>query len=194
MIRRAQAETHDNARCQFCVAGAEHLPFENESLDAVIGLGLLGNIQELDKALVEMRRVLKTGGLLLVTMPNGLALDRLLGLPRSLPLFVSWPIRTRLRRLSNAWRKAFGFAPKPDSSLRYGRSMVPGLLRRRLRGHGFTTIDASAIAFGPMRPFGAPVVSDARAIRVSMTLCWWERHCKWLRPFASTIIYTARKR
>lgn len=52
------------------VAGAERLPFENETFDAVTALGVLEFTEEVGAAIAELARVLRTGGLAVVSWPN----------------------------------------------------------------------------------------------------------------------------
>jgi len=49
---------------------ASSLPFENESFDAALLIGVLDRLVEPNLAAVELRRVLRPGGVLLVTAPN----------------------------------------------------------------------------------------------------------------------------
>jgi SAM-dependent methyltransferase len=49
---------------------ASSLPFENESFDAALLIGVLDRLVEPKLAAVELRRVLRPGGVLLVTAPN----------------------------------------------------------------------------------------------------------------------------
>lgn len=57
-----------NARFQ--VASVYEIPFENETFDAVFAQGLLEHLAEPAKALIEMRRVLKPGGIIGVRSPD----------------------------------------------------------------------------------------------------------------------------
>jgi SAM-dependent methyltransferase len=49
---------------------ASSLPFENESFDAALLIGVLDRLIEPNLAAAELRRVLRPGGVLLVTAPN----------------------------------------------------------------------------------------------------------------------------
>jgi SAM-dependent methyltransferase len=49
---------------------ASSLPFENESFDAVLLIGVLDRLVQPNLAAAELRRVLRSGGVLLVTAPN----------------------------------------------------------------------------------------------------------------------------
>jgi SAM-dependent methyltransferase len=58
-------------------AAAEALPFPDEHFDVVICRELIEHVQDTDAVFVEMKRVLKRGGYLLITTPNAytLAMD-----------------------------------------------------------------------------------------------------------------------
>jgi SAM-dependent methyltransferase len=52
------------------VADADHLPYADGSFDAVVAMWMLYHVPDLDRALAEVRRVLKRGGVL-VAVTNG---------------------------------------------------------------------------------------------------------------------------
>lgn len=63
MIRRAKH------KC-FRVADATHLPFEDNSFDAVVSIDALEHMSDPLAALREMRRVMRTGGQTIIAVPN----------------------------------------------------------------------------------------------------------------------------
>jgi len=60
----------ERLKVDFQVADAAHLPFSNSSLDIVISNGLLCFLKEPERALIEMHRVLKPRGRLVVGVLN----------------------------------------------------------------------------------------------------------------------------
>lgn len=50
-------------------AGAEDLPFENETFDSVVALEVIEHVKKREHALCEMIRVLKRGGTLIISFP-----------------------------------------------------------------------------------------------------------------------------
>jgi demethylmenaquinone methyltransferase/2-methoxy-6-polyprenyl-1,4-benzoquinol methylase len=64
MMRAGQARlsSHGAPALDWCGADALRLPFPTASFDAVVSGFLMRNVGDLDQALVEQRRVLKTGG------------------------------------------------------------------------------------------------------------------------------------
>lgn len=56
---------------------AEHLPFESESFDLVYSFKVLAHVEEIEKALGEMARVLRPGGHMVAEFYNALSLRHL---------------------------------------------------------------------------------------------------------------------
>jgi len=169
MIERATAAADSRGlSADFRVGGADSLDFPDASFDAVIALGLLASLRDDRPALREMQRVLKPDGLLIVTLPNMLALDRWLGLPRSLPILAPPRIRLAFRWIGNVARRLAGKAPK--SGLRYGKSGFPMRYKRHLQDCGFVDVTYTASSYGPVMPLGFNWFSDANLIRISEAL------------------------
>lgn len=60
----------ESLRVKLRVADATDLPFKNDSFDRIIASEVLEHIPDDEKAIAEMYRVLKPGGIALVTVPN----------------------------------------------------------------------------------------------------------------------------
>jgi ubiquinone/menaquinone biosynthesis C-methylase UbiE len=96
MIRRARERIGEHplaARCQLGVGDVERLQFAQASFDAVLAMGVLEYLPDYGRALAEMARVLRPGGVVVLTVPNRASLyhvtrsaylgaRRLIGLPR----------------------------------------------------------------------------------------------------------------
>jgi len=66
LLRRAeQRAARVGRRAEFVETGAERLPFDDDSFDTVVSTLVLCTVPEPDRALAEIRRVLKPGGELL---------------------------------------------------------------------------------------------------------------------------------
>lgn len=70
MLERAQRRFNDDPNVAFCQADAERLPFPAESFDHVVCLGLLEYLPTYDVAISEIYRVLRSGGLAVLTIPT----------------------------------------------------------------------------------------------------------------------------
>jgi ubiquinone/menaquinone biosynthesis C-methylase UbiE len=51
------------------LGNAEELPFESETFDAVVGLDIFEHVEHDERAFAEVRRVLKPGGILILSVP-----------------------------------------------------------------------------------------------------------------------------
>lgn len=79
MIARAGARMEGHplgSRCRLSVGDAEALAFDAGSVDAVIALGVLEYLLSYERALAEMFRVLRPGGVLVLALPNRAAAYR----------------------------------------------------------------------------------------------------------------------
>jgi ubiquinone/menaquinone biosynthesis C-methylase UbiE len=171
MIERARTAAEQRGlSVDFHVGSADSLDFPDGHFDAVIALGLLASLPDDRHALDEMRRVLKPDGWLMVTLPNLLALDRWLGLPRSLPILAPPRMRPLFRHVGNIARRLLRKPPQPITSLRYGRSGVPKRYRRHLQQNGFADLRYAAVSYGPIMPLGFAWFNQHILIRLSELL------------------------
>lgn len=65
MINIAKKSNKDN-KIYFSVADATKLPFKDNSFDAIFDFGIIHHIPDWKKCLIDLRRVLKSGGQLLI--------------------------------------------------------------------------------------------------------------------------------
>jgi len=66
------AKTRRQRNLNFICASVEYLPLRNKSVDTLSALNTLEHLSNLIKVLHEIKRVLKTGGVILVLVPNEL--------------------------------------------------------------------------------------------------------------------------
>lgn len=93
MVRRA-AGAHPALRAW--VADARHIPMPDASFDVVTMIGVLEYIPEYPKVIAEIRRVLRPGGALILSMPNKRSLFRRAD---RFERAVTRPLRRMIRRL-----------------------------------------------------------------------------------------------
>ncbi len=67
-IRRARRAV---PRARFAVGAAEHLPYPDASFDAVVLLDVLEHVDDERRVVAEIARVLRPGGLLVLSVPHG---------------------------------------------------------------------------------------------------------------------------
>lgn len=192
MIERAsQDAAAKGIVCDFQVASAENLPYPTQHFDMVIALGLVGNLRDDTDCLREIYRVLKPGGIVLLTMPNVLAVDRWISVPRSLPIIFGHRFRSQFRRVGNLGRRLRGIAPKNVADLRFGKSAIPHFYKRHLTQAGFQNVSYSSITFGPFFPLGLRVWNDAKLITISEAICKRGLLKKWFNWGGNIVIFQA---
>ena len=69
MIRKAASKT-DSDKLMLIQADAEHLPFKDSCFDAVLSVNTLEHLDDIPQALREMKRVVKSGGRIVISTPN----------------------------------------------------------------------------------------------------------------------------
>jgi len=149
-------------RCRFVVGSAEGLPFEDAAFDAVTAMGVLEYVPDDARALREMARVVRPGGVVIVTVPNLVSPWRLL------PVLAKPPC---LRFLKPAYRAARGrVAPAEGCELdRFPRRLYTSwVLGARLADAGLRKVDGVFYNFrlpilGTVCPRGAVRVAAALA-------------------------------
>ena len=143
MIRRTEARfsSLENASMlHLCVADVTKLDFPESYFDAVIGVGLIEYLSQDEPALEELYRVLKPGGILIITVPN-------LASPFMAFEVLTWRIRQGLTR---ALARARGYRASPSFVHRH---FLPWMLDRRLARVGFRKLDYRYCTYGV---FSAP--------------------------------------
>lgn len=69
-FQQCRTTAQKSCRPHVCQSDAEHLPFRDNAFDAIFMIEVLDHLYEPVKAIREVRRVLKPGGRLIVSVPN----------------------------------------------------------------------------------------------------------------------------
>jgi len=137
MIERAQRKAEASG-CQgvhFAVGDVCDLPYESNFFDAIIGVGLVEYLADLDGAFRQMFRVLKPGGIFIVTVPNIVS------------PFMAY--ETAVPKIKGVVKHALAAAGlrQPERAY-FQRHFVPWQLDRQLRRIGFRKADFSYCTYG----------------------------------------------
>jgi SAM-dependent methyltransferase len=193
MVREASARLAGYGCDRFsCLQGdIEHLPFENESMDVVLCLGVLPYLPDDCKAVGEMRRVLKRGGMGIAVMPNLVKLGSLLD-----------PYYYLVRASHYAWYRLAGHrsaASEPLPPERFHENRMFGI-RRYTRGEVADVLAGcgivggmTAIDFGPLTFWRRKLLPDGISIRLSDYLARLSRRWNWLNLFPNEWVVCFRK-
>jgi ubiquinone/menaquinone biosynthesis C-methylase UbiE len=76
MLRLAQQRFGASDGVHLCRADAEALPFPDASFDHVVCLGVFEYLSAYDRCLEEIRRILRPGGVAIISLPTRISLDR----------------------------------------------------------------------------------------------------------------------
>jgi ubiquinone/menaquinone biosynthesis C-methylase UbiE len=111
----------NGGHCHLLVGDAEALACTDRQFDAVLSMGMLEYLPSYDRALREMHRALRPGGMLVLTVPNRLA-----------PYNLARGAREWMRRL----------AGRADQALRLNRCL-PWRLDREIAAAGFRKVETA---------------------------------------------------
>jgi 2-polyprenyl-3-methyl-5-hydroxy-6-metoxy-1,4-benzoquinol methylase len=161
MTRNGAVRQGVQSRIRIHAADVHALPFQAHAFDLVIAIGVIPWLHSERLALLEMQRVLKPGGHLLVTADNNARLGRILD-PRSSPL--SAPLRLaakRLLRLCGLWSPPAGFQPKRH---------YPREIDRLMSECGFEHVHSCTVGFGPFTVLGKALLTGGIGVRLHRRL------------------------
>jgi ubiquinone/menaquinone biosynthesis C-methylase UbiE len=161
MTRNDAAHHRLQHRIRLYAADVHALPFQADTFDVVIAIGVIPWLHSERLALQQIQRVLKPGGYLLVTADNNARLNRILD-PLSSPLLA--PLRLSAKRLlwlCGLWSPASGFQPKRH---------YPREFNRMIGDCGFECVKSRTVGFGPFTFVGKTLVNDAIGVRVHRRL------------------------
>jgi len=159
MIKKAKAICNTKSAIKFYQGDIESLPFKSSVFDTVLCLGVISYLKSENKALQEMSRVLKPGGILILSILNKFSLAKLLD--------ISVPVKRRLQRITSnrflSWKKGTEIK-KSDSSMK--SYFIPSL-RKAIRMAGFTELACMALQYGPLTFFGRKIFPDEVNINIT---------------------------
>lgn len=144
MLQRARQRVGSDA--SFLRADAAHLPMGDGVADAVVALGVLPWVSDLREVVAEVGRIVRPGGLAIVSIDNRWRLGSILDPLRS-------PLTFWLRRFA---RRVLPPPKKPRPPVTMHSSAD---LKRALRVARLHIVDERWIGFGPFTPWGRRILS-----------------------------------
>lgn len=135
------------------------LAFPDDTFSIVVALGVLPWLSEPERALEEMARVLRPGGLIIVNVDNRARIDHLID-PVLNPTLA--PLKDALKRVLvglGLWRGR-------DRSNARARTVSAVRFERWLSGVGIEKLCGQTFGFGPYTFLGRPILSDRAGLRL----------------------------
>lgn len=179
MLRFAQQRFGASEGAHFCRADAESLPFASASFDHVVCLGVFEYLSTYERCLEEIKRVLRPGGVVIISVPTRISVDRLSYFICSVTAIPLWRMiktlmgkRTSRQPIGRRWNRCIPW-------------QVPELLRK----HGLNP-ERSAYSGFLLFPLGE--LWPAAQVRLFLLM---ERFSKsrFLGPMLSQYLVRARK-
>ena len=151
MIAEAKSnlpKTYNNIK--FINCSTESTPMENNSVDLTIAVGLLEYFTQPMVVLNEANRMLKSNGILIITLPNKYSIPNISGLPRTISLFLSPEIKIKIANLINR----LGIRYVDISSFYLGETYTKNKIVQLVKKANFQPISIVSSGYYPFKAFG----------------------------------------
>jgi ubiquinone biosynthesis O-methyltransferase len=201
MIEKANSvcNTDGNLRVKFSQADVESLPFKDSSFDMILCLGVITYLESVEKALREFSRILRPGGVLILSSLNKTYLAMYLDLPilvgemlKTLVRFARITLKkilgTRVATRIATWRRR---TETPKGPSVYQRYFTPRL-KTALELEGFSILEYTTVPLGLLTFFGRTIPPQKINMKMIMFL---ERflNVPLIGPLGGMCIFRVRK-
>lgn len=195
MLAQASGGAGDaDSKGTHCVqADLESVPFRDDSFDAVVCVGVLQYLQDEKNGIQELARILKPGGLAVVTLPNMLRISNFFD-----PYYYLRGMKYVAHTVSRAFSDRNAVSEPGDfstnrmfSNRRYFRGELNNdFIRSRLR-----SVEVRSIGFGPMTFWQEPFLPESFSLSLSDRLerVSAKRGLRWLSYFSNRWVISLRK-
>jgi ubiquinone/menaquinone biosynthesis C-methylase UbiE len=190
MVERARSvcNSDENLDIEFLQGDIESMPFEDSSFDMILCLGVITYLESEEKALVELSRVLRPHGILILSSINKLDLARCL----DLPLLVKWALRKVLgSRIRSRRREARIKNGSDEQTVSIRRYFTPKL-RKSLELRGFKVLEHTTIPLQLLTFFGRKIPPERINVKITMLLGRFS-NIPLLGPLGGMCIFKLRK-
>jgi ubiquinone/menaquinone biosynthesis C-methylase UbiE len=183
---------YDSSKYRLARAECQSLPFPDAAFDVVACIGVFGYMDDVDAAIAEIRRVLRPGGTLVLSIRN---LDHVTVFDGFFWLKAPFlALRKAGKRLTTREpANGAGGSPARHAIAIYDR---PGDVERIFESFGFALRDFRGAGYGPPTFRGKSLLSETRAKKLSHALdravraTRLEQHAKW---YADISVYVFEK-
>jgi SAM-dependent methyltransferase len=147
---RAQARTRGLDALAGDLEG--RLPFDDDSIDAVISNQVIEHLAETDRFVAEMFRVLRPGGLAVVSTENMASWHNVVALVLGLQPFSASNYSSRRYPLGNPFGLHAGSDSQVLDGMLHRRIFTTRALRELFDAHGFEVVDVRGSGYHPLPP------------------------------------------
>ncbi len=161
--RSISSEESENKTVNLIQSDVEYLPFQDSSFDAVYCVGVLSYLQNDTKAVREISRVVKPGGIVLIALPSLFPIYKFPD-PYYYVIGVFKYIFKRIR-IGRAMRS------KSGNSQQFKQNMIRhyryGQLSNLFKSSGLNEIRRVSVSFGPLTLFLINIIPLSLSIKIS---------------------------
>ncbi len=150
-----------NGKISTQIGDAHSLAFRENLFHLVVSIGIVPWLHSEAQAILEMERVLRPGGFLILTADNEWRLNFLLD-PLLTPVFA--PLR---RTVKNILQK---FQPEPNSGKFHVKRHTPDQINSLLAVAGLRVLKSTTVGFGPFTFLKKPILPDRAGIKLHRQL------------------------
>jgi len=162
----------------------ESLPLKDSSFDAVFCLGVIAYLPSEEKALYELARVLKPGGVLVISTLNKARLVRYL----DIPLLFMRVFRRMRKKITAAWKKSTSNGYQPGLVT----FLVPRM-RRSLRKVGLKVLEFKSIPYDRLTFWGSEHVYPPKLAAAITRFFEQQLKVPFVESFGGMCIFMANK-
>jgi ubiquinone/menaquinone biosynthesis C-methylase UbiE len=173
-----------------CTGDIHELSYEDQTYDLVVALGVVPWLHDYKQALTEIKRVVKPGGYVVITMDNALRATTLLDPKTSPPIAkIRWLLKSKLKRTNLLTSKK-----TLSNEISYSQHS-PKQFNSSLCEAGLTILKSTSVGFGPFTFFSHNVFSESLGNKINFGLQMFaDRGYPLLRSTGSMYIVVATKR
>jgi ubiquinone/menaquinone biosynthesis C-methylase UbiE len=173
-----------------CTGDIHELSYEKQKFDLIVALGVVPWLHDYKKALIEVARVVKPGGYVVITMDNALRATTLLDPKTSPPIAkIRWILKSKLKRTNLLISRKTS-----TDEISYSQHS-PKQFNRSLCEAGLSILKSTSVGFGPFTFFGHNVFSDSLGNKINFGLQKFaDRGYPVLRSTGSMYIVVATKK
>lgn len=178
-----------NNKSSLINANIENLPFENESFDAILCIGVIEYLPDLQNALKELNRLVKNEGIVIISAPNLYSLKFILD-----PYYIVRGIEYILKKMGLNIKKKKQV--KNDVSMNHDFKNKRFKLKRLFKifnDENFSVFNISSVAFGPITFFQRAYFSLQTNIKINNYLVKLSTKKKFLSYFANRWVIELHK-
>lgn len=196
MLNQARAVVRDSTpgQAQLILSDAENIPFEDNSFDVVLCVGVLQYLQTDQHAVREMSRVVRDGGLVVMTLPNIFRINNLLDpyyyLVRGVQFIVQKSPLSKKAKTRTLSPREFS-ANGSFANRRYYYGQLSRLFERSNLRH----VHTRGIAFGPLTFWRKQLLPTRLSMSISRLLQWiaLKPHFSFVNAFANRWVICLKK-